>query len=351
MMLIMLRGVKDSVNFNNIISLYNCFNIFLIIMVGVYYINTSRFHPFFPNGDPTKMLKSIGLTYFSVIGFDAAALYSKETVNPKKTIPLAIIASILCSGAIYILVAVVAIGLAPLNTLNTNQGLVMAFEYVGKTYFSKLISIGSLIGITTSTFVNLLCQPRVFLSISNDGLMSSKFAKINKIGVPAMSTYLSGLIAIPISFLFDIDILANVISIACLLAYGLVSLSCIKCRYEDAPFSGIRMCFLIVYCIISILLGVASVNNWPMEVIIVSVTLLLGITLFIYLHDQTNMPTKFACPGMPFIPLIAILSIFYIFGTISLFPHILFGIFIVGACIMYFKYSIHHSKLNTIKKD
>lgn len=248
------------------------------------------------------------------------------------------------------LISVVAIGMAPLEILGNNQGLVMAFAYNSQSLLSKIISFGSLIGLTTTTFVSMLGQPRVFFSMSEDGLMHPKFAEINASNqVPIFSTYVTGFAAILVGLLFDIEILANVISLACLMCYGLVCLGTVESRYEESSFPFFRRISFIVFILLSVLLGVANTNGWG-----ITVTILIGIGLilivcFIGSLTQTNVPDKFVCPMVPFIPMVGVFANFYIFGTISTIPYVLFVIFMGVGALIYFNYSIKHSKLNRTK--
>jgi basic amino acid/polyamine antiporter, APA family len=347
----MLRGVKDSIMFNNIISVLNCVNIVLILIAGMFFMDTNRFTPFVKGGHISSVLQSFGLAYFATIGFDAAACYTKEARNPKKDIPLAIITSLIFSGMIYILIAVVSIGMAPIDILGNNQGLVMAFAYNNQSGLAKIISIGSLIGLTTTTFVSLLGQPRVFFSMSEDGLLHSKFAEVNSANqVPVFSTYVTGITAISVALFFDIEILANVISLACLMCYGLVCLGTVEMRYEQSSFPFFRRLSFGLFILLSILLGFATKSNWATWISVLLIVGLLMITGFIGSLKQTNVPDKFVCPMVPYVPLVGVFSNFYIFGTITLFPYILFVMFMAMGCLIYFNYSIKHSKLNRVKR-
>ena len=305
--------------------------------------------PFFKNSDPSSMFKSIGLAYFATIGYDNITAFSKESVNPKRDIPVAIISSVMISGIVYIIMSFVVIGVVPNEMLSSNQGLVNAFASYGWLISSKIMSFGSLIGLTTSMFSCLLGQPRVFQTIAEDGLLPVSISRFNpKTQVATNATYVSGIIAVFCAMFLNLETLANCISLACLMSYGIACTASIESRYDRSTFPVFRRVCFIAFILFSIILGVSSKNYIPKPILCAIIILMMLIIIFVSSLKQTNIPSKkeFKCPLMPLVPFIGVFTNFYMYGAIELFPHILYGIYLLIGAVIYLTFGVHHSKLN-----
>ena len=168
----MLFGIKSSSTFNVVMTILNFFVLLFFILVGA-----TRVQPylwtdnggFFPYG-ASSVFVAAGKLFFAYLGFDMVSSLAEETKNPQRNIPLGIIGSLIAAASLYVAVSVVATGMVPfLNLKNSNDApLAIAMVEVGIPWAAKVISVGSLIGLTSTTFTCLLGQPRIFYTMARD---------------------------------------------------------------------------------------------------------------------------------------------------------------------------------------
>ena len=319
-------------------------------MGGTYFIRLSNYSPFFEKGF-TGVLQGCPIAYFATIGFDSAACYSKETKNPNKNIPLAIVISITFSAFIYVSLSFVLTGMADIQDVpeaDALGGIAWAFKQNGSGVISLIVSIGALVGLTCTTFVCLLSQPRVFMSISEDGLLCKLFQKMNpKTNVLTASSLITGVGAMLFAGLFKFKYLASSISLACLFGYGVVSVGIITNRYRESAKPLLRTSYILVFIVLSIICGFAFSSSWDCKyiVILACMILLVGICIHFGTFQQTCIPTKYACPLVPMVPMISIFANFFMFGTVDFLSWMITIVFFVIGGLMYFTYGIRNSKL------
>ena len=211
---------------------------------------------------------------------------------------------------------------------------------------SSIVSVGALIGLLTTCFVNLLSQPRVFLSIADDGLYCKSLQKVNpKTKVPTTATILTGAGALLFSAIFSYAYLTAAISLACLFGYGSVCLGTMVKRYGQSAHKTLRTVLLIIFVISSILCGFSFTYEWPIICGIVTLGVCLAIMIMFKLIKPTWAPQTFSCPGLPWIPMIGAFTNFFMFGSAELVSWIIFGGFTLFGLIIYGTYGAWHSKM------
>ncbi len=168
---IMLLGIKSSSTFNVIMTILNMFVLLFFILVGatrVDPVNWTVDGGYFPNG-VTKVFVAAGKLFFSYLGFDMVSSLAEETKKPQKNIPLGIIGSLTAAGSMYIAISIVSTGMVPyFKIAESGAPLVTAMVDTGVSWAGKVISIGALLGLTTTTFTCLLGQPRIFYTMARD---------------------------------------------------------------------------------------------------------------------------------------------------------------------------------------
>ena len=217
---------------------------------------------------------------------------------------------------------------------------------------SDIVSFGAMIGMTTTTFVSLLSQPKIFTAIADDGLLWPFMKKTDpKTQVATTSTFITGGVVILFATFLKFNYLASSISIACLLAYGCVSLGLLTNRYRHSTHPNIRFAILVLLVISSLSCGIfftCSVNYAALGAAGVAVVLILGFCFI----EQSDIPNGFKCPLVPVLPCLSTFSNFFMMGTVDLTSWSIFVIFMIIGVIIYFTYSQKHSNLNnTIQAD
>jgi APA family basic amino acid/polyamine antiporter len=216
------RGIKESKNISNAMVIIKLCIVFLIIVVGAFYVDTKNWSPFAPNG-VSGVLKGISAVFFAYIGFDALSTTAEECKNPQRDLPKGMIYSILICTVLYVLIALVLTGIVPYYKLGVGDPLSFAFEELNLNWLSGIISISAVVAMASVLLVFQLGQPRIWMSMSRDGLLPKKFSDIHpKFKTPGFATIVTGfVVAIPALFL-NLTAVTDLCSIGTLFAFLLV---------------------------------------------------------------------------------------------------------------------------------
>jgi len=215
-------GIKESKTTNNILVGLKLVIIALVIAAGIGVVNTEYWSPFAPNG-VSGVLQGVSAVFFAYIGFDAISTTAEEAVDPKKDLPKAMIIALILCTILYVAITLVLTGMVPFYKLGVGDPLAYAFEATGLNFLSGVVAAGAVIAMTSVLLVFQLGQPRIWMSMSRDGLLPPAFAKIHpKFQTPSFSTIATGIaVGIPILFL-NLQEVTDLTSIGTLFAFVLV---------------------------------------------------------------------------------------------------------------------------------
>jgi len=240
--ILLIRGIKESANFNNVIVAIKLTVVLLFVGFGWKFIHAENWTPFIPENTGTfgqfgtsGILRASAIIFFAYIGFDAVSTAAQEAKNPQKDMPWGILGSLFVCTIVYILVALVMTGIAPYIELNTAAPIAVAIDKAGAglAWLSPLIKIGAIAGLTSVILVMLMGQTRIFYSMANDGLFFKPFSKIHpKFGTPYTSTLITGAVAMTASGLLPISVLGELVSFGTLLAFIIVCIGILILRYK-----------------------------------------------------------------------------------------------------------------------
>lgn len=288
---VLVVGIKESARFNAAMVIVKLAVVLFVIGVGAFLVNPENWSDFAPygwagisffghtppgfgqsdaGGKPLGMLAGASIIFFSYIGFDSVSTQAEEAKNPKRDIPIGIIASLLICTILYILVAGVLTGMVNYKNIKIDAPVSDAFRQRGMPFAEGLIAVGALTGITSVLLVTLLAQPRVLLAMARDGLLSQKFfgAVHPTFRTPWKGTILTGLFVMLLGGFLPLRILAELVSIGTLFAFVVVCAAVLVMRktYPDAhrPFKAPLVPFVpiagMVICVILMLSLPAE--NW-----------------------------------------------------------------------------------------
>lgn len=236
-------GIKESANFNNIIVIIKVTVILLFIGFGVFYISTANWKPFIPENTGeyghygiSGILRAAGVVFFAYIGFDAVSTAAQEAKNPQKDMPYGILVSLIICTVLYILVGLVMTGIVHYPKLNDPAPVAVAVNEAGSglIWLRYPVKIGAIAGLSSVVLVMLMGQPRVFFSMARDGLLPAAFGKVHpKFKTPYVTTILTGSVAAIVSGLFPIGLLGELVSIGTLLAFTIVCGGVLVLRYRE----------------------------------------------------------------------------------------------------------------------
>ena len=231
MMLIFFEGVKRSVLFNNILNVINLLSWIIIVGIGVWFIKKENWSHFMPFGF-SGVLKGASTCFYAFIGFDIIATTGEEAKNPRKSMPIAIIASLIVVMVAYISCSAIMTLMVNYTQLNEKAALVQVWGQVGYPSVQWLVSIGAIAALTASMFGSMFPMPRIAYAMAKDGLIFRLFSRVNTRGVPHLANLLLGVISATCALVFTLDVLVEMMSIGTLLAYTLVDACVLILRYQ-----------------------------------------------------------------------------------------------------------------------
>ena len=260
---VLVVGIRESAWFNSSMVVLKLAIIAFFIVLGAFYVTPENWTPFAPNGFP-GIAGAAAIIFFAYIGFDAVSTAAEETRNPKRDMPIAIIASLVICTVIYIAVAIVLTGMLPWTQLGTAEPLATAFSGLGMTWPTLIIALGAVFATTSVLLVFQLGQPRIFFSMARDGLLPPWAAKVHpRYRTPHLTTWLTGILVAIFSGIANINEVVELTNIGTLFAFLLVCIGVTVLRYKDpdrprgfrvpfgawvVPMLGAASCiFLMVY--------------------------------------------------------------------------------------------------------
>jgi len=292
-------GVSESSKTNNLIVILKFLILAVFVVVGFQHIDPKNWVPFMPNG-----FKGVGvgaaMIFFAYIGFDAISTTAEEAKNPGKDLPIGIIGALSVCTLLYIVVSGVMTGMCPWDLLGTAEPVATALKYVNTPFTSfiasYIVSLGAVISLLSVLIVMMMAQPRIFMSMSRDGLMPKWLSKVHsKFKTPYRSTIINGCIVALIAGIFNINEIAELCNIGTLFAFVLVCLSVVILRKRSpelhrpfktpgspyVPILGALTCFYLMSCL--------PITTWIRFI----AWLLIGVVIyFAYSWKHTNYEKK-----------------------------------------------------------
>lgn len=254
---VLVRGVRESAQTNNIMVLVKIAAILIFVIGAAHAVKVENWHPFLPNGT-SGMLTGAAIVFFTYIGFDSVSTAAEECKNPQRDMPFGIIGTLIVCAVLYISVALVLTGIANWKTLNSDAPVVDALKALGMNGIRGWVNVGALVGMISSLLVFQYGQARVWFAMSRDGLLPKIFARIHpKFQTPHISTWIAGLfVGIPAG-IWDIDTFADLSNIGTLFAFIIVSAGVLVLRKTDpdrkrgfrVPWSPLLPILSIVFCL------------------------------------------------------------------------------------------------------
>ena len=230
---VLVIGVKESARVNNVMVGLKIVILLLFVAVGCTYVKSDNFTPFFPGGW-AGVQAGAALIFFSFIGFDAVSTAAEECKNPKRDIPMGIFGSLLICTLLYIAVAVVLVGVMPWSDLGVADPLAKALAFIGQNRAAGMVSFGAVVAMTAVLLVFQLGQPRIFFSMSRDGLLPPRFAAVHpRYRTPHVTTIWTGIFVAFFAAFASLDEIIELTNIGTLFAFVLVCLGVMVLRHTD----------------------------------------------------------------------------------------------------------------------
>jgi amino acid transporter len=344
-------GIKESKKTNNLMVMIKLAVILFVIIAGAFYVNPGNWSNFMPNGF-SGVMSGVSAVFFAYIGFDAISTTAEECKNPQRDLPKAMFNTLIICTGLYIVLTLVLTGMTNYSKLDVADPLAFVFQSQGSTltnWFAGVISISAIFVIASVLLVYQLGQPRIWMSMSRDGLLPKIFARIHpKYKTPSFSTLLTGVIVgIPALFL-NLDVVIALTSIGTLFAFVLVCGGVLVLESQpDRPPSKFKVPYLNSKFIIPLLFILA--------VILIAVYVPEHFTGLFYKEGLpmlifwiVAMIVTILCflKNFSLIPVLGLLSCFYLMAQESHTNWYRFLIWLVIGLCIYFTYGYKNSRLS-----
>lgn len=349
------RGIKESRNASNAMVIVKLAVILLVIAVGVFYIDMNNWSPFAPNG-LSGVLKGVSAVFFAYIGFDAISTTAEECENPQRDLPRGMMWAIIICTILYILIALVLTGIVSYDQLAVGEPLAFVFKQINLTKMTFIISVSAVIAMASVLLVFQMGQPRIWLSMSRDGLLPKRFSKIHpKYKTPSFATIVVGfVVAVPALFM-NLTMVTDLCSIGTLFAFVLVCGGVLVLQNKPDVQRGsfrtpyVNAGFVLPFLFLATVLYFYSSNDlqrffafegWSDFGQKIPALIFWAFSTFLTI---VSVPKK-----LSLIPSLGLLSCLYMMSEIPLQNWIYFGIWLLVGLVIYFSYSRKNSKLNQL---
>jgi APA family basic amino acid/polyamine antiporter len=341
-------GIKESRAASNIMVLIKLAVIFLVIVLGAYYVQPENWSPFTPNGI-SGVLKGVSAVFFAYIGFDAISTTAEECKDPQRDLPRGMIYSLIICTVLYVLLALILTGMVPYTMLNVGDPLALVFQARGLTWISGIVAVSAIIATASVLLVFQLGQPRIWMAMSRDGLLPKIFSRLHpKYKTPSFSTIVTGLaVAIPAMFL-NLDVVLALTSIGTLFAFVLVCAGVLVLqRQKNKPESKFRVPYLngkfvvpALYILAITLVAVYGPDHFK--------TLFTkeGFPMGLFWIVATIVAVLSFLKSFSLIPVLGLTSCFYLMAQEHHSNWLRFLIWLAVGLVIYFTYGYRNSRLN-----
>ncbi|MBL7925166.1 MAG: amino acid permease [Bacteroidia bacterium] len=344
------RGMKESKNAGNVMVAVKLIVVFMVIAIGAFYVEAANWDPFLPEGW-MGVFAGVSGVFFAYIGFDAISTTAEECHDPQRDLPRGMFNAIILCTVLYILIALVLTGMVNYKELRVDDPLAFVFGRRGLHWLSGVIAVSAVFAMASVMLVFQLGQPRIWMSMSRDGLLPKRFSVIHKrYGTPSFSTIVTGLlVGIPIFFI-DMATVTDLCSIGTLFAFILVCGGVLMMqKHTDLPRKFRVPYFNGRYLVPALYLGVMGwlglgERQWVHDHVNPFVNLE-SVPNFIFFVVFAIMALYSYLHRLSVIPVFGILSCLYLMAQIHVHQWIGFGIWLLIGLVLYFSYGYRHSHL------
>ena len=289
-------GIKESAWANTIFALITAAGLILIIILGFTIEPVENVNYFeAPNG-MTGIILAFVLIFFAFIGFEDMANVAEEVKRPKKTIPRAIILSIVITGVIYILVSLSVVRILNWEELAASSAPLadVAHSVLGING-SVTLSLIALFATASTVLITLVAGARILYGMAKSNSLPKFLGRIHhKTKTPWIAVV--GILVTSIGFAFvgDIVIIANIVVFAVVITFAAINLAVIVLRYTEPvlerPFRvPINVGKFPILPLFGFGTTIYMMLQFEIEVVLVGVAIIgIGSVLYVILKKQNN---------------------------------------------------------------
>jgi basic amino acid/polyamine antiporter, APA family len=355
-------GIYETKVASNLMVMLKLIILIFVIAVGAFYIKPEHWTPFAPNG-LGGVLRGVSGVFFAYIGFDAISTTAEECRNPQRDLPKAMIYSLIICTFLYIAISLVLTGMVSYSELAVGDPLLYVFQKINLNWISGVIAVCAIIAMASVLLVFQVGQPRIWMSMSRDGLLPPRFSKVHKrYKTPAFSTIITGIVVAVPTLFTNLTEVTDLTSIGTLMAFILVCGGILLLEKENTDTKGFRVPYynsrILLPPIVAVVLIILLYYNFD------------GVVNFFRSTDSGNpvipfwdvFKHKIPMYGFLFIaviviylairkklsllPVLGLLTNLYLISELGITNWLRFLIWLVIGLVLYFLYGNKHSRLS-----
>ena len=350
-------GIKESRTVNNIMVIIKLLVVFTVITAGSFYVNPDNWSPFAPQG-VAGVLKGVSAVFFAYIGFDAISTTAEECKNPSRDLPRAIFYSLAICTVLYVLIALVLTGMVNYSELNVGDPLAFVFKKVNINWLGGVVALTALVAMASVLLIFQLGQPRIWMSMSRDGLLPRIFSRIHPVyKTPSFATIVTGIVvALPTIFM-NLTEVTDLTSIGTLFAFIVVCGGVLVLQNKpEKPAGRFRVPYIngkyiiTVLIITSITLSVIFNQDYWKEYIsftygTVTTDIAEKLPMFVFLVSCPVLAWLGYKRNLSLIPMLGLISCMFLMTKLGHTNWMRFLLWLGAGLLVYFLFSRKNSKL------
>jgi amino acid transporter len=337
-------GIKESRAASNILVVLKLAVIALVISVGAFYVKPANWSPFAPNGI-SGVLSGVASVFFAFIGFDSISTTAEECKNPQRDLPRAMLYCLAICTVLYVLITLVLTGMVNYKELGVSDPLAYVFQKVNLDFVAGVISVSAVVAITSALLVYQLGQPRIWMTMSRDGLLWKRFSTIHpRFKTPSFATIITGIIVAVPSMFMDLKFFVDLTSVGTFFAFILV---CAGILFLDAKGLSAQSKFKVPYVNGKYIIGLVflCVAGYALTGTDLLVTMESKPLLFVFWGVWAFLAVQGFRANFSLLPVIGILTNLYLMTELGASNWQIFGIWLIIGLVIYFSYGFRKSKL------
>ena len=349
-------GIYETKVAGNTMVLIKTGILLMVIGIGAFYVQPENWHPFAPNG-LAGVLKGVSGVFFAYIGFDAISTTAEECRNPRKDLPRAIILTLLITTSLYVMISLVLTGMVPYSELGVGDPLSFVFHRLNMPWVSGIVAVSAVIAMAGVLLVFQVGQPRIWMSMSRDGLLPSAFSRIHpKHKTPWFSTLVAGvLVAIP-SLFMNLTEVTDLTSIGTLFAFILVSGGVLILQRDTGrkrgdgksegfrvPYFDSRHYLLVIWLAVIVIFWFVHRHDSIAQ--LTEMVKVSGFPMVLFMAGAVVMTWLAVSRRLSLIPVLGLLTNFYLMAQLGTTNWLRFLIWLAIGLLIYFGYSRRHSRI------
>ena len=350
-------GIKESKTASNILVLLKLAVVGVVIVVGAFYVNKANWTPFAPNGIG-GVLKGVSAVFFAYIGFDAISTTAEECKNPQRDLPRAMIYALVICTVLYVVITLVLTGMVSYKELGVGDPLSFVFKKVGVDWLAGVVAVSAVFAMTSVLLVFQIGQPRIWLTMSRDGLLPPVFARVHpRFHTPSFSTIVTGLFVGVPALLLNMDLVIDLTSIGTLFAFALVCGGILIIDPYGQSDARFKVPYLNGRYAVGLLLLAAAAGLWRYNQAAIHdfwgavssgryEQFRHQIPMLVFLVFCVGLTVVSFTRRLSLLPVLGLLTNLYLMTQLGVSNWALFFAWLVIGLAIYFGYSNKHSKLN-----